>query len=240
VRIAVVDSGVHPAHDHINAARLEPGVAVLADGSLVTGADATLDRLGHGTAVMAAIQEKAPGATCVPVRVFGDSLKSSAAGLIAAIRWAIGQDAAIINLSLGTPNPAHRSAMADVVEEGLEAGAVIVAARENGGIPVYPGALPGVIGVGLDWDCPRSSYRCEPGGDGPIFLASGYPRAIPGVPQRRNLHGISFATAQMAGFSAIACERLGPERKRDPAGVATLAELLSAQALEQSLSKNPA
>jgi hypothetical protein len=233
VRIAVIDSGVHPGHDHIDATRLEPGVAVLADGTVLGGAEATLDRLGHGTAVTAAIQEKAPGATCVPIRVFGDALKSSAAALLASIRWAIEQDVAIINLSLGTPNPAYRAHMTDVVEEALEVGVVIVAARETGGIPVYPGALRDVIGVRLDWDCPRQSYRCEQDGEELVFLASGYPRSIPGVPQRRNLHGVSFATAQMAGFAALACEQLGVERQRGPAGVAQLAERLRAQAIAQ-------
>lgn len=236
----MIDSGVHPGHDHIDAARLEPGVAVLADGTLVDGPQATLDRLGHGTAVMAAIQEKAPGATCLPVRVFGDALRSSAAALLAAIRWAIEQNVGLINLSLGTPKPAHRVPMAEVVEEARQAGVVIVAARENGGIRVYPGALPHVIGVGLDWDCPRHCYRCQQQDGVLAFLAPGYPRPIPGVPQRRNLHGISFATAQIAGFAALACEQRGADCQLGPASVAEVAELLRAQALAQSRSAAPA
>ena len=67
----------------------------------------------------------------------------------------------------------------------------------------FPGSLPGVIAVGLDWECPRDSYRCAPNKDDgahPLFLASGYPRAIPGVPREQNLNGISFAVANMTGF----------------------------------------
>jgi subtilisin family serine protease len=64
VTVAVIDSGVHPAHDHIAADRLGPGVIVLPDGAVVEGEDVWLDRLGHGTAVTAAIQEKATGALC--------------------------------------------------------------------------------------------------------------------------------------------------------------------------------
>ena len=39
-----------------------------------------------------------------------------------------------------------------------------------------------------------------------VYVASGYPRSLPGVPRERNLHGISFAVANMTGFVARACE----------------------------------
>jgi hypothetical protein len=37
-----------------------------------------------------------------------------------------------------------------------------------------------------------------------VFYASGYPRPVPGLPQERNLNGISFAVANMTGFVARA------------------------------------
>lgn len=55
VRIAVIDSGVHPSHPHIIASHILPGVAILADGTIEEGESTTLDRVGHGTAVTAAI-----------------------------------------------------------------------------------------------------------------------------------------------------------------------------------------
>jgi subtilisin family serine protease len=184
---------------------------VLPDGAVVEGEDVWLDRLGHGTAVTAAVQEKAPEALCIPVRVFRDALKASAAALIAAIRWSVALKVDVINLSLGSVNEAHRAAFAAVVEEAAAAGVVIVAAREANGAPCYPGSLDGVIGVDVDWDCPRTGYGVRWDGDSPIFHASGYPRPIPGVPPQRNLYGVSFAVAQVSGFAARACERLGPE-----------------------------
>ena len=42
--------------------------------------------------------------------------------------------------------------------------------------------------------------------DGSVFVASAYPRDIPGVPRERNLNGISFAVANMTGFVARAKE----------------------------------
>ena len=81
-----------------------------------------------------------------------------------------------------------------------------VAAREAEEQPCFPGSLPGIFSVGLDWNCPRNRYRCEPVDGGIAFYASGYPRALPGLPRERNLHGISFAVANMTGFIARACE----------------------------------
>jgi len=209
VRVAVIDSGVHPEHPHIDAARIGPGLTVLPDGSLE---DDIVDRLGHGTAVTAAIQEKAPDALCLPVRVFREGLKASAAALVTAIRWSVDAGADIVNLSLGTTNAAHEPAFTRVAAEAMEAGVLLVAARDVNGTPCYPGALPDVVAVALDWDVPRDRFRVEMADGRPIFPASGYPRPIPGVPLQRNLYGISFAVAQMSGFAARACEAVAGER----------------------------
>jgi len=219
IRVAVIDSGVHPDHPHIAADRLLAGVAIASDGTISADDEATLDRLGHGTAVTAAIQEKAPDALILPVRVFHDALKTSARALVTAIAWSIEQGADVINLSLGTVNAAHRDVFADAVARASGAGALIVAAREAEGVPCFPGALDGVLGVGLDWDCPRESWRVEDG----VLYASGYPRAIPGVAPRRNLYGISFATAQASGFAA----RIGSEMI-EPGPAALRSALLAA------------
>ena len=214
ITVTVIDSGVHPAHDHIAADRLGSGVMVLSDGAIIEGDGVWLDQLGHGTAVTAAIQEKAPDALCLPVRVFRESLKTSAAALVAAMRWSIACKVDVINLSLGSVNEAHRPVFAAVVEEAVAAGIVVVAAREADGAPCYPGALEHVIGVELDWDCPRISYGVRWSGAMLVSRASGYPRPIVGVPPRRNLYGISFAVAQMSGFVARACESLAVDDAR--------------------------
>ena len=203
LRIAVIDSGVHPTHQHIIASRLLPGLSLLADGTVLPGEDEALDRLGHGTAVTAAIQEQAPGALILPIRVFRDGLRASARALAGAIRCAIEARVDLINLSLGTTNPAHGDVFAALADEAAAAGALIIAAREAGGAACWPGCLPEVLGVGLDWDVPRGAPGL--GGDGVVY-ASGYPRPIPGVPQQRNLYGISFAVAQVTGWVAANCE----------------------------------
>ncbi|OYX62447.1 MAG: hypothetical protein B7Y89_09520 [Novosphingobium sp. 32-60-15] len=202
LRIAVIDSGVHPAHPHIAADWLLPGLSLLADGTVLHGEDEALDRLGHGTAVTAAIQEQAPDALILPIRVFREGLRASARALAGAIRCAIEARVDLINLSLGTPNAAHADVFAALADEAVAARALIVAAREAEGAPCWPGCLPQVLGVGLDWDVPRGAPGL--GADGVVY-AAGYPRPIPGVPQQRNLYGISFAVAQVTGWVAANC-----------------------------------
>lgn len=227
VVVAVIDSGVHPGHDHIDASRLAPGVVVMPDGAVVDGDEVWLDRLGHGTAVMAALQEKAPDATCVPIRVFRDALKTSAAALISAMRWSIARQADVINLSLGSTNAAHRDVFAAAIEEANAAGLVVVAAREANGAPCYPGSLPGVVGVDVDWDLPRTGFAVRTRDGASTVLASGYPRPIPGVPPRRNLYGVSFAVAQVSGFAARALQTL-PADPRTRARVDRARDLIMA------------
>lgn len=203
VRVAVIDSGVHAAHPHIS------GVA----GGVTIGQDTDekdyVDVIGHGTAVMAAIQEKAPDAEYFAVRVFYSSLRTTVDSLLRAIEWSVANRMDVINLSLGTTNPSHRERFVPVIARALENGLILVSARDSDGAPTLPGSLHGVIGVNLDWDCPREAYYCQASMDGLILTASGYPRSAPGVPRVRNLHGISFAVANATGFVVRACEALG-------------------------------
>lgn len=199
-RIAVIDSGAHPTHPHIDAARLLPGLCVLADGTVLTDPSESLDKLGHGTAVTAAIQELAPLADVLPIRVFRDGLRASARALATGIRQALETQCDLINLSLGTANPAHGDVFALLAEEAAAQGALIVAAFEAEGAPCWPGCLPHVLGVGLDWDLPRGVPILAT--DRSKVIASGYPRPIPGVEPRRNLYGVSFAVAQVTGWIA--------------------------------------
>jgi len=202
VRVAVIDSGVNPRHPHING--IAGGVGIGEDGEIEP--DSYSDVLGHGTAVMAAIQEKASGAQYFAVKLFHSTLRTHIDRLIQAIEWAIDQRMDVVNLSLGTRNPDHAPRFEAVIARAHREGVLLVAAREAEGQPCFPCSLPGIFSVGLDWDCPRNRYRCEPVDGGIAFYASGYPRALPGLPRERNLHGISFAVANMTGFIVRACE----------------------------------
>jgi subtilisin family serine protease len=202
VRVAVIDSGVHAAHPHI--CGVAGGVTITADSE---ESDFT-DVIGHGTAVMAAIKEKAPDAEYFAVRVFQSSLRTNVDLVLRAIEWSMANRIDVINLSLGTTNSEHKDRFAPVIARALEGGPVLVSARDADGTPALPGSLPGVIGVELDWDCPRETYYWRRTPEGLAVAASGYPRSLPGVPRVKNLHGISFAVANASGFVVRSCETL--------------------------------
>lgn len=218
VRVAVIDSGVNPRHPHI--ASVAGGVSVFGPEQIEEGC--FLDTLGHGTAVMAAIQEKAPEAEYLAVKLFQRSLRAGSPALMAAIEWALAQSVDVINLSLGTVNVEHESRLQSLVESAASRGTSLVSAREMDGHACFPGSLAGVIGVRVDWDCERARYRVKDEGGGPVYYASGYPRPLPGLPRERNLNGISFAVANMTGFVIRA-------RESFPANA--LAEALASEAL---------
>jgi subtilisin family serine protease len=225
VRVAIIDSGVFASHPHVGG--VAGGVAIDEDGQ---EAPDYIDRLGHGTAVTAAIKEKAPDAALYAVRVFDQTLSTSLTRLLRAIDWAVRADMHVVNLSLGTRRPEHAPALADAVRRAAASQVVIVSAEQDeDGVRWLPGSLPdpGVIGVRVDWTCARDEYRVDPpdpagpdpaspdpaGPDPagavaarPTFRASGYPRPIPGVPPARNLNGISFAVANMTAFVVRALE----------------------------------
>lgn len=203
VRVVVIDSGVHAAHPHVGG--VAGGMAI--DGSGRVHED-IVDRLGHGTAVTAAIREKAPGAEIFVVKVFDRALAATAQALVDAIDWAIDREAQLVNLSLGTANQVHEAALREAVARARAAGAWIVAAGEQEGVRWLPGSLEGVVSVTLDWTLPREMCTIEPAGNTATLRAraSGYPRPIPGVPPEHNLKGLSFAVANTTGLLALALE----------------------------------
>jgi Subtilase family len=183
MKIAVIDSGIHCGHPHVG--QIAGGVGVTDSG--FTGD--ILDRIGHGTAVAGAIREKAPEAELYAVKVFDRRLSTNIETILRALEWCIDQRMDLINLSLGTTNPAHRARF----ERLLASGGLVVSAADR-----LPGSLSSVIGVASEQDCPREVFRYRDG----IFYASPYPRSIPGVPPAHNLQGVSFAVANMSGFVA--------------------------------------
>jgi hypothetical protein len=183
VKVAIIDSGIHPDHPHV--VRVAGGIAITAGGV----SDDWSDRLGHGTAVAGAIREKAPDVELYAVKVFDRRLSANIDVLIRALEWCTENRMDLINLSLGTSNEAHRPRFEAIL---ANAPPIITAAN------LLPGTLPGAIAVAPDESCPRDQYRYV----GNVFIASPYPRSIPGVPIERNLHGASFAVANLTGFAA--------------------------------------
>src|SRR5687768_15216231 len=119
IRIAIIDSGVHADHPHVRG--VEGGLGIREDGTLV---DDFVDRLGHGTAVAAAIREKAPDADLFAIKVFWRSLATDVTTLVRGIDEAAARGAAVINLSLGTSERAHQDRLAAAVARARVHGAI--------------------------------------------------------------------------------------------------------------------
>ena len=179
MKIAIVDSGIHPGHPHVGEVA----------GGIALAGDDTIDRLGHGTAIAGAIRERAPDAELYAVKVFDRRLSANSALLIRALEWCAAEDMDIVNLSVATKRPLPKIDAAPVI--------VTVSNVFDGAIAVLP-----------DESCPRDAFRFRDG----IFYASPYPRSVPGVPAQRNLHGASFAVANMTGFVAQALAQSGRAR----------------------------
>lgn len=198
VRVAVIDSGVHASHPHVGG--VSGGIGI--DERGMTHED-FVDRLGHGTAVTAAIREKAPASDIFAIKIFDRELAATGTALVAACEYALGVKAQIINLSLGTENADHEPALTTVVERVRDSGAILIAAGEQGGIRWLPGSIDGVWSVSLDWSVPRDTCWLDRlDSSGASFRASGFPRPIPGVPPEKNVKGLSFAVANVTGLVA--------------------------------------
>src|SRR5687767_15399231 len=118
VTVAVLDSGVRVPHPHLE--------SVAESVCIHESFQDTVDRLGHGTAVAAAIRDIAPGATLVVGKIFDRALATNAAALARGIAWATSRGARVINLSLGTANQAHEEVLRESVGRAVEAGAFVV------------------------------------------------------------------------------------------------------------------
>jgi subtilisin family serine protease len=147
VRVAVIDSGMHASHPHIGGIAGGATIGDEADESSFT------DLVGHGTAVMAAMKEKAPDADYFAVRVFYTSLRTSIEYLLKAIDWCIDSRMDVVNISLGTRNPAHR-------ERSRQPSSALPRVARYWFPPVSRTALPRFREA---WGCNRCRPRLPPG-----------------------------------------------------------------------------
>ncbi|MBM4255890.1 MAG: hypothetical protein FJ147_08330 [Deltaproteobacteria bacterium] len=205
VRVALIDSGVNAQHSHVGFVTGGVSLSLATDGTIQQHEDCS-DRIGHGTALAGILRAKAPQVELYAVKVFNDRLQVSFPVLEAALRWGIEHQMHVINLSLGTANPAHRDRCLAIIAEAHAAGTVLVASSPAGQTNVLPAVLPGVIGVANDERCDWGDYVYV--ADDPIpFRAHSCPRPLPGPAQARNFQGPSFASAHVSALLAVLREQ---------------------------------
>jgi subtilisin family serine protease len=179
IRVAVIDSGIDATHPDL-LPRIESGRSFV-------GGSWRKDQHGHGTfvaGILAAETNNAEGIAGIGLgtdlliaKVVRDDGSISLEAEARAIRWAVQQEAKVINLSFGgvrDPHNPNRDTFsrleADAIEYAVQHGVVVVAAVGNGDqaprmpwrFASYPAALPHVIGVsalGRDGNVPAFSNR---------------------------------------------------------------------------------
>ncbi|MFD7788829.1 type VII secretion-associated serine protease mycosin [Streptomyces nojiriensis] len=156
VTVAIIDDGVKEIPELEG--RIVPGADFVSQGG-----DGRNDKSDHGTGLAAVIAATgkhpsgdggfglAPGVKILPIRVTNTELATPS--WVAAIRFAAESDAKVINISLGIDGtPETDRARAEAVKYALSKGKLVFAAVGNSGDVgnevEYPGATPGVVGVG--------------------------------------------------------------------------------------------
>jgi subtilisin family serine protease len=225
VAVAVIDSAVDVRHPDLE------GAAVRAF-DVVGDKDAKPDF--HGTAIAGIIRSRgvvegvAPQAELMAVRAFltrpGALPETTTDHLLAAIEWAVGNGAKVLNMSFVGP---RNSALQEMLEAASRKGVVLIAAAGNAGPkapPAFPAAFPGVIAV-TAVDAADRRYRHANRGRYISIAAPGVDVLAPVDGGKHELlSGTSFATAYVSGIAALLLER-------DPTlDAASIARLIAAGA----------
>lgn len=147
VRIGVVDSGCAAMH----APQVAAAAAFVLAGAGVRQVPGEADQHGHGSRIADILLHCAPEAELLVAQVFRERLTTTAAQVAAAIDWAVGNGAHIVNLSLGLRE--ERPVLAEACARALAAGVVLCAAAPARGEAVYPAGFPGVLRVTGDARC---------------------------------------------------------------------------------------
>lgn len=150
LRIGVIDSG-HAAHQRVAGGRrfflLPEGIG---QGPLQE------DALGHGSAIIEAIGQRAPTAQVYVAQVFDRRAVTSAAQVSAALLWLLAQDVRLINLSLGLRQ--DRDLLRQACAAAEARGVLLCASSPAQGEAVFPASYPGVLRVTGDARCSAQQW----------------------------------------------------------------------------------
>ncbi len=214
VTVAVIDTGVDSSTPQLRD-RVLPGLDIVNDGGT-----ADIDCDGHGTFVAGIIAAAptaatgfagvAPDATILPVRQANSNADGTAGAMATAIRYAVDNDADIINISAGAPVDAP--VLSEAVDYAASNDVLIVAAMsndaENGNPFSYPAAYPTVVAVGsIAEDGTASSFS---GTSNPVDLVAPGENVVSlaaGTSGHAEVTGTSFSAAFVSGVAALVLER---------------------------------
>ena len=161
------------------------------------------DSLGHGTACASIVHKVDPQAEIVAVKIFHSELSAKEELLCEGIRWCLGNDIDIINLSLGIQTDSPSQALIGLLEEAFEKNVVVVSAAHNDlRLECYPAHFHTVFGVTWGKVDHHRLYGYLP--DSPIeFIAKGTIQRVAWKDRGYSiLSGTSMACAYFTGITA--------------------------------------
>jgi subtilisin family serine protease len=213
VRVAIIDSGVEPAHPWLVEAMVTHLRIDERGTSLSVVPDEGGDRSGHGTACAGLVHRMVPRAEIVSLRALGPDGRCSRGALIAALRHCIRERIDVVNLSLGIDVPRksplkvsdHRPILNlyELADAASTVGVILVASGPNvAHFRTYPGRFKSLIGVGRGSFEALDTLRSERTQDYEI-VAPGTEILAPALGGgERRFTGTSFACPFVSGHVA--------------------------------------
>lgn len=200
ITIALIDSGVDFTHPLLRGALLPGHDFVDGDGNASEEGDETMLIYGHGTAVAGVLQQLAPAAKILPLRVLGTDGSGRASHVAQAIRLAVDQGARIINLSVA--GSVSSEGVRAALQYAASRNVLVVAASGNSGgnVPQAPAdALNHKNRLG---DVGLSVTAVDQSGRLPSWSNRGGEVLAPGVDIQTSYPGGRLVTASGSSFAA--------------------------------------
>ena len=203
VGVCILDSGVELGHPKVGELASATAIAVDEDGNPVATPDEEGDLCGHGTACAGIVRALAPETEIHSVRVLGAGFKGSGKVLLAGLRWAVGQDFDIVNMSLSTTKRELGGILHELADTAYFKRTILVASAHNMPVESYPWRFSSVISVGSH-DVPDPFvFYANP--SPPVeFFARGLDVEVAWLGGSTiRASGNSFATPSIAGIAAL-------------------------------------
>lgn len=197
--VVVIDSGVDPQHPGLRNRAQVVGGPRFGPHGIVEEQGGAQDELGHGSAVAATIADFVDDIEIVSLRVFDRESTCDFLAVLHALEYAMGLDAELINVSLGTTSLRYRSKLIELADRGRKHRKRIIAPASYGGLPCDPGNLEAVESVVADANVLPQMPEMRMHGNRLVWFASPLPPREADGGRKLLARGDSLAVASVTG-----------------------------------------